>query len=35
MMLHHERENGVFINVIFGTNDKKVALFIYFMNTLP
>ncbi len=35
MMLHHEHEKGVFINVIFGTNDKKLALSFYFMNTLP
>jgi hypothetical protein len=34
MMLHHGHESGVFIDVTFGTNDKKVAISFYFKDTL-
>ncbi len=34
MILHHEYESGVSIDVTFKPNDKKVAIFLYFRDTL-
>jgi hypothetical protein len=34
MMLRHGHESGVSIDVTFGTNDKKLAISLYFRVTL-
>jgi hypothetical protein len=34
MMLRHEHESGVSIDVTFRTNDKKVAISLYFRERL-
>jgi hypothetical protein len=34
MMLCHGHESGVSIDAMFGTNDKKVAISLYFRDTL-